>query len=191
MKRPWRDIRNTAWHEGGHAIFNLAVIDPQTHFHLGHPSFKGIWVAHDTNEKSLTTTGITLFGSWRGAMGAVLKSDEGIWCSDYEEISLYMAGLTGQRILNGRKRPGKIDFGDWISTAAHDIQSAHDIAEAHIKEHGKGFQPDAALQHGLERAWNILKVHAKAHQKMSNELERAGYMTYERAKEIFEEGLSR
>lgn len=191
MKRPWRDIRNTAWHEGGHAIYNLAVIDPQTQFHNGWASFKGIWVARDTDEKPLTTTGLQLFGTWHNAMGAVLKTDQQIWCSDYEEISLYMAGLAGQRILNRRKSPGKITFGDWLSTAAHDIETAHAIAEAHMEEHGKGYQPDMALEVCLQNAWRIIKIHAKAHREIAEELERTGYMTYERAKEIFEEGLSK
>lgn len=182
-----RDIKQSAWHESGHAVFNLAVIDPQTQFHNGHASFKGIWVRFSAEEASrvdmaqLDLSGGPLLSDKPQASGAVLKNGD-IWCNDFDEITLYMAGIAGHRIFNGRKKVGKIKFVDWFQGGAHDLSMAAKIA----KSNGRGWDVDTVLNRAVERAWNILKLHPVAHRKIAELLEQHGYVSYDRAKEIFE-----
>ena len=183
-----RDIKQTAWHESGHGVVNLAVIDPQTQIHIGHASFKGIWVRFSAEETSrvdmaqLDLSGVPFLGTDPQASGAVLKHDGGIWCNDFDEITLYMAGIAGHRIFNGRKKVGKIKFVDWLQGGAHDIRMAAKIA----KSHGRGWDVDTVLNRAVERAWDILKQHSVAHRKIAELLEKDGYVSYDRAKEIFD-----
>jgi hypothetical protein len=188
-----RDIKQTAWHESGHAVFNLAVIDPQTQFHNGHASFKGIWVRFSAEEASrvdmaqLDLSGVPFLGTDPQASGAILKHDGGIWCNDFDEITLYMAGIAGHRIFNGRKKVGKIKFVDWFQGGAHDLTMAANIA----KSHGRGWDVDTVLNRAAERAWNVLKQHPVAHREIAEILERTGYLSYEQAKAIFDAEVAR
>jgi hypothetical protein len=187
-----RDIKQSAWHESGHAVFNLAAIDPQTQFHNGHASFKGIWVRFSAEESSrvdmaqLDLSGVPFLGSDPQALGAVLKNGD-IWCSDFDEITLYMAGIAGYRIFNGRKKVGKIEFIDWLQGGAHDIRMAASIA----KSHGCGWDTDEILNRAVQRAWDILKMHPVAHREIADLLEKDGYVSYDRAKEIFDAEVRR
>jgi hypothetical protein len=187
-----RDIKQSAWHESGHAVFNLAVIDPQTQFHNGHASFKGIWVRLSAEEISrvdmtqLDLSGVPFLGTDPQASGAVLKNGD-IWCNDFDEITLYMAGIAGHRIFNGRKKVGRIEFIDWLQGGAHDLSTAANIA----KSHGRGWDVDTVLNRAVERAWDVLKQHPVAHREIAEILERTGSLSYEDAKAIFDAEVRR
>jgi hypothetical protein len=187
-----RDIKQSAWHESGHAVFNLAVIDPQTQFHNGHASFRGIWVRFSAEEISrvdmtqLDLSGVPFLGTDPQASGAVLKNGD-IWCNDFDEITLYMAGIAGHRIFNGRKTVGEIKFADWFEGGAHDLSVATNIA----KSHGRGCDVDTILNCAVERAWDVLKQHPVAHREIAEILERTGYLSYGDAKGIFDAEVAR
>ena len=121
-KQLWR----AAYHEAGHAAHALTCIDRITQLTLHHPAFKGLWLRRTADEPK--PAGHALNDS----NGAMLTAGEW-WCDARTQVANLVAGIAGERILSGRKSPGKIKFIDWMSGAQSDILAAGEI----IKDHNK------------------------------------------------------
>jgi hypothetical protein len=172
-------IKNAAWHEAGHAVHRLECIDCATRFELGHASFQGVWVKRTPDDPLPKTNVAELNG--RGALLGM--GNKQIWCSATTQITNYLAGIAGERILKGHKKVGKVTFADWIGGAQNDLQAASKI----IKEELPGIDSGKFIDGCLATAWVILGIRRKAVEAIANALIEKGYLSYEECKKIYEE----
>jgi hypothetical protein len=187
VKRDKKSIRTSSWHEAGHTVHNLATIDRRTWEEQGHAAFSGVWVAHSVDEKAPQHGGSPDLSENEkklgcGSSGAVLGSGAKIFCSDRDLLVNLMAGLAGERILRGTKTAGRITLLAVLTGSGNDIRRAQEFLDSRPGFAKRGFD----LPNALQEAWLLLNEHKETLRRIAQELERTGFVSYERCREIWE-----
>jgi len=171
------DIKRFAKHEAGHAVHHVLT--------FGH-EFDFVWVKRSDDEvPPKKANGQFMSGGLGGCM--YRSSDAQIFCTTFEFVCNYMAGLAGERI--NRKNVGKVDFYAYLMGCRGDIEGAR----AAIKESNeKGLSkwiftaPDKLMDDALASVHRLLTSPQvrRAHEEVVEKLIERGRLTYDEVKEI-------
>lgn len=174
-----QDILRFAKHEAGHAVHHVLTFAHEFDF---------VWVRRSIDEVPPKTANGQLM-SW-GLGGCMYRSSDEIYCTTFDYVANYMAGLAGERI--NRKKPGTMDFvailsgckGDWRG-AREAIKESNEkgLSKWYIKDDQK-FMDDALKS---VHEWMTSDRVRRAHTAVVKKLIECGRLTYAEVKAIVEE----
>jgi hypothetical protein len=179
-----RDVLRFAKHEAGHVVHHVMTFRHEFDF---------VWVKRSDDEQPPKKANGQFMSSGLG--GCVYRSsDAQIWCTTFEWVSQYMAGLAGEPI--NRKKVGKMDLYAWVTGCRGDFEGAREaIKESNEKGLSKWVypEPDKLMDQCLvsvHRTLNSPQVKA-AHEEVVKKLIERGRLTYDEVVEIVYRHLER
>ena len=160
----------------GHAVFNLAVIDPHTQFYNRHASLKGIWVRFSAEEASRVDTAqldsaSPFLGTTHKLLVPSLSTtvESGAMISTRSPFTWRASqGTASSTVVKGRQDQVHRLAPRWCPRPKHGSQ--------HREVPRCGWDVDTVLNRAVERAWDVLKQHPVAHREIAEILERTGYL---------------